>query len=82
MKYVDFDDSIEKEPESSEVVQILESNIVEGKLEVICGTYDEHCFKIKFDDEETLGLGKTFFIQAAKSLPEGMQESFIKQLIG
>ncbi len=82
MKYVKFDDGVETEQDDSDIVQIMESSIVEGEVVLICRTSDESCFKVKLSVEETLDLGKTFFIQAAKSLPEGMQDNFIKQLIG
>ena len=82
MKYVEVKDNVESEIDSSEVIDILDSEIVDNKLQITCRTSDDSCIRIKLDEEETLGLGKAFFMQAAKSLPEGIQESFIKQLTG
>ncbi len=82
MKYVEVKEGLETEIDSSEVIEILDSEIVDNKLQITCRTSDESCIRIKLDEKETLGLGKTFFMQAAKSLPEGMQEDFVRQLIG
>ena len=80
MKYVDFQDLVETEIDDSEIIEILESEIVGDELSLICRTYDESCIKIKFDREETKRLGVTFYMQFAKSLPAGMEETITKQL--
>ncbi len=80
MKYVDFSDKIETEIDSSEVVEIIDSEIVDEELALICRTYDEYCIKIKFDKEETIKVGMSFYKQFANSLPEGMEERITRQL--
>ncbi len=82
MKYVSFDNGIESEVDESDVVEITDSHIVEGELDLTVIEATGHYFKIKLTKEETLMVGKSYFMEAANKLPPGMRDSFVKQLTG